>query len=77
MHIAPAHSAIESAPAHIAATRVIAFADVFAPALLAAPVIRTPPRRPGRQAGPLVEPDQRHQPRVRHQILLVEHDEDG
>jgi hypothetical protein len=72
VHIAPAHSAIESAPAHIAATRVIAFADGFAPALLAAPVIR-----PGRQAGSLVEPDQRHQPRGRHQILLVEHDEDG
>ncbi|WP_344641590.1 hypothetical protein [Kitasatospora cystarginea] len=42
-------SSIESAPAHIAATRLIAFAAGFAPALLAAPSIRTrSATRPGR-----------------------------
>lgn len=58
LFIAPSRSrsvsSIESASAHIAVTRVIALASGFAPALLAAPSIRTRsatrPGRPNRSA---------------------------
>ena len=62
-----------SAPAHIPAITVSSFGAGFAePDLIRGVVIDTFSGDDLGQAGLLGQPEQRHQPRVRHEIVLVE-----
>ena len=62
-----------SAPAHIPAITVSSFGAGFAaPDLIRGVLIDTFSAMICRQPGLLGQPEQRHQPRMRHEIVLVE-----